>query len=1645
MNIIQRTMLISAALLCSNVATAQSDPVNQTRSVRGGADFTTVTYAPDPANYDSPITYTINMVSGGPGGVTVDGSFSNLDLKSFADLNPFSQNVTNFYDDGQGGGFVASGMWACNASTGTFSCSPDQINGQGVGSLPPGNHRFDITVIVDNAAPPSFNTFNLDLTTTFGSPLSVPTSIEPAAGVGTTLQMTQGVAQNPQFPVAGDPLQYLIEVSNTGSSTADPFFSLDIGSVDAVSFAYISGPFQCAAITGGINCSYDNQVGGPFQMGETRTLVLSALSPPPGVQLGTFITNVNLFPGGMDTVAGSNPLAIATNNDATINTSIIPPNDPTVMGSQLVYTITVDNLGGGAAARDVVVDFFGDDDVFSNTSSFDSMGGTNWSCSGPLRSTRSSRGSGINQFCTYTLDLAPGASTTPLTVVVDSGGDPQATQYIADIFQAAFNYGGSSGDLQSVPTTLIQPGGGDSDMSLAFTDPSLTVFAGEFINVPIDIGNLGPDDASIVVVDLAHGPGMFLASSDGGPDWTCLDISPGVEQCTYSPPSFSSGNTSQLVVNYQVGGPGQETLSALVGSDNMDPNSGNDSDSLIVDITQPPSFFITVQDSPDPVQATQEVTYDVSVESSFGGGNRNQRGALTNVEVVATLPAGWMFSGFTSPSGNWTCTTAGQIVTCSNPNIPFFTSDSVYEFSATTANANGTFTTNFNATADGEQPFMTSVDTTVTGATGPTGVDLQLIRESSVESVQIGDEFEYQYTVNNLGSAPATGLQVTETLPEGISFLGMTGLEWACQVNGQNILCNYLVNPLLPGDSTSFAIQLQAPDFEGDVSSTAVLTQNEVDINPGNNTDSTTVTVVQRPPVNLVLDKTSSVEAVPTGGAFQYQLSVLNASDNPAAVVRIEDMLPAGVGYVGFTSSDFICSEDNGLVICTLSSPLLAGENRIVTLDVIAPSENGVITNTATVSSAEVDTLAADNTSSVDTLVGGAGADLSIGILASASSASVNQDLNYTLTVLNLGPDDASDVQVVGSLAPGYGLESIDAADWTCSDTGGTVSCDRMSPLAAGQTSVIVLNGLVTTDSGTLMTSAMVSASTSDPDSSNNTASASTTVAAGGDLANLEVIKVDSKDPVMPGESFDYIITVRNLGLGTARQVQIVDQLPSALTVTDIASPSDVSCLVASSMLTCDFDNRLPNGVDKVITVTVTAPDEEQVLSNTVSVLSLSQDSDLSNNLDIEETTVSRTPSEDQLLDALDQTLGGLNDPLIGANIAPLASLCSSPPPSMVEFCAALFGALNDGRGGEAADAIRSIVGLQTKSQNTSLVEASAVQFRNIDARMAQNRGGAVGFSVAGLNIRYGDENLPVSFMQTADDEDTEISSAGLVKPWGFFANGTISMGEQDNETNQVGYDFDTYGVTAGVDYRFSTQFIMGAALGYADYESDFIDGSSLETDGLTLHLYSSYYPTDRLYIDGRLSVGSQDFSQLRPISFTLGDFSVNDLAIGNTEADQLAFALSSGYNFNRNGWNITPSISLSYLDAEIDGFTETGTDFALVYDKQDVESLIFGASLNVSKAISLSKGILTPTFDVSYHHESSNDDNNINSQILGSSASSSFFVDADSPDRNYGSAGVGVVYITSNGKQLYLNYREVLGISGFSRSTFNAGFRMEF
>jgi uncharacterized repeat protein (TIGR01451 family) len=124
-----------------------------------------------------------------------------------------------------------------------------------------------------------------------------------------------------------------------------------------------------------------------------------------------------------------------------------------------------------------------------------------------------------------------------------------------------------------------------------------------------------------------------------------------------------------------------------------------------------------------------------------------------------------------------------------------------------------------------------------------------------------------------------------------------------------------------------------------------------------------TLTVELRADLSLV--KTASKDPVNPGETFVYTLVVENNGPNPASNTTLVDTLPPGVT---FASASAGCTEAAGVVTCDLGT-MAVGEVSEVSITVAAPQEEGVITNSTTVSADELDINTADNSMSIDTTV----------------------------------------------------------------------------------------------------------------------------------------------------------------------------------------------------------------------------------------------------------------------------------------------------------------------------------------------------------------------------------------------------------------------------------------------------------------------------------------------------------------------------------------------------------------------------------------------------------------------------------------------------------------------------------------------------
>ena len=351
-----------------------------------------------------------------------------------------------------------------------------------------------------------------------------------------------------------------------------------------------------------------------------------------------------------------------------------------------------------------------------------------------------------------------------------------------------------------------------------------------------------------------------------------------------------------------------------------------------------------------------------------------------------------------------------------------------------------------------------------------------------------------------------------------------------------------------------------------------------------------------------------------------YTMVVTNNGPSPAADVRVIDTLPAGLTFV--SSPDCTAA---GAVITCVSGALAAGSTRTLTVEArIGRAAAGTtVTNSSTVSSTTPDPALANNTDAAAIVVAQE-ANLSIVKRAAAPTVRVFQDMTYTLTVANAGPNDATAVAVSDAVPAGFVFVS---ADPSCTFDAGTasVAC-AIGDLANGASTdvTITLRPQAPNAGQTVRNTATVTGDQPDPDLRDNTSGADVDVEPEADLA---IVKSASAATVPAGGTVTYTLLVSNDGPSTAPAVVVEDPLPAGVTVVD-TSPSQGTCAVVAGGVTCRFGALAAGGsAQATITATVAANAAGTTLVNEASVVGGIFDPRLQNNSSTVSTTVTAIPT----------------------------------------------------------------------------------------------------------------------------------------------------------------------------------------------------------------------------------------------------------------------------------------------------------------------------------------------------------------------------------------------------------------------------------
>ncbi|MBI1294078.1 DUF11 domain-containing protein [bacterium] len=251
-----------------------------------------------------------------------------------------------------------------------------------------------------------------------------------------------------------------------------------------------------------------------------------------------------------------------------------------------------------------------------------------------------------------------------------------------------------------------------------------------------------------------------------------------------------------------------------------------------------------------------------------------------------------------------------------------------------------------------------------------------VVLSKSVDPANVsgGEVVTYTVVTVNDGDGVATGVRISDTLPAGFSYAGVTVVS--ADVSGQvtrtatldpsngAVVPSWGAWSIAPAASLTVTFQVTATTVSGVFSNTVSATSDNSLIRTI--TDTAPVTVTSLTEADLSLTKSATPDPVIAGEVVTYTLVVTNNGPAAATGVTITDTLPVSVSFGSATAG---CTENSGVVVCAVGSLAVNGSATFTIAVSTDSNATGSISNSAVAAANEDDPNPNNNSDSADVTV----------------------------------------------------------------------------------------------------------------------------------------------------------------------------------------------------------------------------------------------------------------------------------------------------------------------------------------------------------------------------------------------------------------------------------------------------------------------------------------------------------------------------------------------------------------------------------------------------------------------------------------------------------------------------------------------------
>lgn len=273
---------------------------------------------------------------------------------------------------------------------------------------------------------------------------------------------------------------------------------------------------------------------------------------------------------------------------------------------------------------------------------------------------------------------------------------------------------------------------------------------------------------------------------------------------------------------------------------------------------------------------------------------------------------------------------------------------------------------------------------------------------------------------------------------------------------------------------------------------------------------------------------------------------------------------------------------------------------------------------------------------------------------------------------------------------------------------------------------------------------------------------------------------------------------------------------------------------------------------------------------------------------------------------------------------------------------------------------------------------------------------------------------------------------------WGAWIAGSLRSGRQDGQAGEL--DFETDGVSLGIDRRVREDLVVGLGLGWGRDDGAVGDeGSRLEGESRAMVAYASWHPGQRGFLDVALGWQQLEFDLRRHVPATGGFVS------GQREGEQWFASLSAGAEYGAGSLRTTPYARLDVLRTALDGYTESGNPiWALAYGPMDIDHTVLASGLRLEGLRDLGWASLSPQLRIEYQRllQGRGEGWLRYADLPGGTAFNAIGLESD---RNRLVIGLGARLATANGWHWHLELGGELDGDGQSTTGLNLNLQKQF